>query len=137
MGRRKFKFENAWLTKPMCSQLVRESWETMATDDIQSKIKNCGENLQQWGKDITGKFSTRIKNCIMEIMNLRNRIDANSAQRYKDLKSMLIRILEQREIFRRQRSKQLWLHLGDKNNKYFHATAYACRRTNRITRLKK
>lgn len=62
--------------------------------------------------------------------------DTISVQKYKDLKSTLIRILEQREIFWRQCSKQFWLQSGDKNSRYFHASASTRRRTNQISRLK-
>ncbi|KAL8088671.1 hypothetical protein AgCh_038446 [Apium graveolens] len=40
-----------------------------------------------------------------------------------------------REIFWRQRSKQLWLQDGDKNSKYFHKTASGRRRNNHIQKL--
>lgn len=48
----------------------------------------------------------------------------------------LFLILDQKEIFWRQRSKQLWLSAGDKNMKYFHAACNKRRRTNRIVKLK-
>lgn len=41
-----------------------------------------------------------------------------------------------KEIFWRQRAKQMWLHSGDKNTKYFHATATTRRRTNQVVQLK-
>uniref|UniRef100_A0A803Q0P4 Reverse transcriptase domain-containing protein n=1 Tax=Cannabis sativa TaxID=3483 RepID=A0A803Q0P4_CANSA len=44
-------------------------------------------------------------------------------------------ILTQREVFWRQRSKQLWLQVGDNNSKFFHASASARRRSNLITKL--
>lgn len=59
--KKKFKFENAWLTEPMCKQLVLESWENDDNADIQGKIKNCGEKLLQWGSELTSKFGKRIK----------------------------------------------------------------------------
>ncbi|XP_060974042.1 uncharacterized protein LOC115695103 [Cannabis sativa] len=42
----------------------------------------------------------------------------------------------EREIFWKQRSKQLWLREGDSNSKYFHASTTARRRRNSIQKLK-
>lgn len=134
--RQKFRFENAWLTEPMCKQLVEESWGPESSEDIQIKIKTCGEKLQQWGKEITSRFGDRIKNCKKEMKRLRKCRDALSVKEFNDAKADLFRILEQREIFWRQRAKQLWLHSGDKNSRYFHAAATARRRNNQIDRLK-
>lgn len=51
-------------------------------------------------------------------------------------KNQLFLILDQKEIFWRQCSKQLWLQAGEKNTKYFHASCNSSRRTNMIQRLK-
>uniref|UniRef100_A0A803QR46 Uncharacterized protein n=1 Tax=Cannabis sativa TaxID=3483 RepID=A0A803QR46_CANSA len=45
-------------------------------------------------------------------------------------------ILALQEIYWRQRSKQFWLHVGDKNSKYFHATVSSRRHSNQIVQLK-
>lgn len=135
-GKRKFHFENAWLTEPWCKQLVTESWELGNNADIQTKIKHVSDNLFQWGQEITGKFSSRIKSCKVEMRKLRNCRNTESVHKYNELKNRLFLILEQREIFWRQRSKQLWLHSSDKNSKYFHASTSVRRRNNQISRLK-
>lgn len=51
-------------------------------------------------------------------------------------KQQLFTIMDKKEIFWRQRSKQLWLQAGDKNTKYFHAACNTRQRTNRIQKLK-
>lgn len=57
-------------------------------------------------------------------------------QEYKNTKHQLFLILDQKEIFWRQRSKQLWLNAGDKNTRYFHAACIKRKRANSITKLK-
>lgn len=44
-------------------------------------------------------------------------------------------MLDQKEIYWRQRSKQLWLQAGEKNTKYFHASCNKRRRNNYIQKL--
>ncbi|XP_060969989.1 uncharacterized protein LOC115713780 [Cannabis sativa] len=46
-----------------------------------------------------------------------------------------ITVLDQREAFWKQRSKQLWLKEGDQNSSYFHKTATTRKRHNQIDRL--
>ncbi|XP_074358745.1 uncharacterized protein LOC141698038 [Apium graveolens] len=100
------------------------------------KIQRCAENLGDRGKEITGGFNKRICECHQKLKQLRRRRDAQSLQEYKDTKHQLYLILDQKEIFWRQRSKQLWFNAGDKNTKYFHAACNKRQRTNRITKLK-
>lgn len=85
---------------------------------------------------MTGKFSSNIRSCKLKLRNLRRKRDVESIAKYKDAKWRLSLILEQKEIFWRQRSKQLWLHSGDKNSKYFLASPSARRRSNQIHKLK-
>lgn len=92
--------------------------------------------MQVWGKEVTGRFSSRIKECKSQLKQLRSSRDVQSAMRYKEANKKLFLILDQREIFWRQRSKQLWLQSGDKNTKYFHTAASARRQSNHIHKLK-
>lgn len=119
----------------MCLQLVKDSWEENTGNDIQEKIKICSEKLLVWGKEITGDFAKRIRECKAELKSLRGKTDIQGVQKYKETKKKLFLILEQREVFWGQRSKQLWLQSGDQNSKYFHAMANTRHRTNQIIKL--
>ncbi|XP_074342276.1 uncharacterized protein LOC141679766 [Apium graveolens] len=131
----RFKFENAWNTEPMCELLVRDGWESNPLLNVQEKIKICGESLSIWGKEITGNFSGRIKECKKELKRFRGGKDAWTIGKYAEARERLNLIYNQREVFWRQRSKQLWLSAGDKNSRYFHRVASQRRRTNTIQRL--
>lgn len=97
--RRKFRFENSWLTDPLCYQIVKDSWEYSSHGNILQKIQQCGERLEIWGKDVTGNFGQRIKSCKMELKQLRNKRDTQSVLMYNEVKKQLFLILDQREIF--------------------------------------
>lgn len=136
MPKKKFRFENAWLLEPLCAQIVKDNWEVDRNHNILQKIGLCGESLEVWGKEITGCFNRRIRNCKIRLQQLRRATDAQSTKLYKEAKEELFLILDQKEIFWRQRSKQLWLQSGDKNTRYFHASCNIRRRTNHIQKLK-
>lgn len=88
------------------------------------------------GREITGDFGSNIKACKTELRCLRDKEDSHSVTKYEEVKKRLHLIPDQRDIFWRQRSKQLWLQSGDKNSKYFHMSANSRKRANQITKLK-
>uniref|UniRef100_A0A803Q5E5 DUF4283 domain-containing protein n=1 Tax=Cannabis sativa TaxID=3483 RepID=A0A803Q5E5_CANSA len=66
-GSRVFRFKNSWLKEPLCHKIVEETWEQYTDSSIMEKIKNCANVLADWGKDYTGNFKKRIKECKAEI----------------------------------------------------------------------
>ena len=46
------------------------------------RIQQCGERLEPRGKNVTSNFSKRIKNCKMELKQLRNKRDEQSILKY-------------------------------------------------------
>ncbi|KAF4349039.1 hypothetical protein F8388_019524 [Cannabis sativa] len=73
----RFRFENAWIGEPMCEQIIRDTWTSSPHLDLQAKLNRCGQLLQQWGSEITGNFSSRIKACKANLKNLKRRRDAD------------------------------------------------------------
>ncbi|XP_060969468.1 uncharacterized protein LOC133036755 [Cannabis sativa] len=130
------RFENAWLKEPLFFEIVKSCWGNDASSGIMAKVKNCGEVLGRWGKDYSGNFPKRIKECKLEVQRWKRGRDAMSLENFNNASAKLNKVLLQREIFWKQRSKQLWLREGDSNSKYFHASASSRRRRNSIQRLK-
>ncbi|KAL8119408.1 hypothetical protein AgCh_016796 [Apium graveolens] len=134
--RKQFRFENAWLTEPVCFQIIKDCWEEEGNRNVNQKVRRCADSLEVWGREITGCFGKRIKECKIKLKDLRQKRDPQSITEYESTKKKLHLILDQKEIFWRQRSKQLWLQAGDKNTKYFHASCSKRKRNNHIQRLK-
>ncbi|XP_060962336.1 uncharacterized protein LOC133032418 [Cannabis sativa] len=110
---KKFRFENAWVREPMCHQIVHDNWDVHESNSLSSKIKCCSTALAEWGKDITGHKT-----------------------QHKEAQNRLFEVLAQKEVFWKQRSKQMWLQSGDQNTKYFHACASTRHKNNQILSLK-
>ncbi|XP_060969966.1 uncharacterized protein LOC115713752 [Cannabis sativa] len=131
----KFHFENCWLREPLCFQVVKECWDESQLAGIQEKIQRCEEILSDRGKDYSKNFASRIKHWKNEVKRWKNGRDLDVIAKYKEAEEKLFEVLTQKEVFWRQRSKQLWLQKGDKNSKFFHATPSSRRRMNAIDKL--
>uniref|UniRef100_A0A803PR19 Reverse transcriptase domain-containing protein n=1 Tax=Cannabis sativa TaxID=3483 RepID=A0A803PR19_CANSA len=130
-----FRFENALLHEPLCFQVVKKVWEAHTDCNILERLRICGENLAVWGRDYTGNFKQRISKCKAEIKRWKRGRDTESIKKYDDAQKLLSEIMNQREVFWRQRSKQLWLREGDQNSKFFHAKATSRKKNNAIHSL--
>lgn len=132
---RKSKFENAWLREPVCKQIVQDSWSRNYNETLQVKTSSCLEEVSAWGHEFTGNFKERISHWRRVINSTKGRREEGARVSYQEASKNLNEVLVQQEIFWKQRSKQLWLREGDKNSKYFHATAKARRKSNHVQSL--
>ena len=107
----------------MCRLIVEGIWGDHAGDSVFAKLAACSKALESWGKDITGNFYRCIGLCQQKIRALKGRTDPSSLIQYQEANKALFEALTQKEVFWRQRSKQLWLREGDHNSKFFHASA--------------
>ena len=69
------------------------------------------------------KFRDKIKKMKEVLQSLVNCEDDLSVKEYFVEKNKLDRLLEQEEVYLKQRAKQFWLTEGKTNSKYFHAAA--------------
>ncbi|XP_060965604.1 uncharacterized protein LOC133034522 [Cannabis sativa] len=107
--KKKFRYENAWSREPMCRQIVQANWDSTPNSSLNVKLHSCSMALAEWGSDITGFFNKKIKSCNKILKKLKGRSDQLAVSKYKETQSQLCEALTKKEIFWRQRSKQLWL----------------------------
>lgn len=50
--RKRFRFENSWLSEEDCRLVILKSWSARENTQIIDKIKGCGEALGTWGSII-------------------------------------------------------------------------------------
>lgn len=88
-------------------EIVKANWCSSNSISIQQKLDSCKVILGDWGKELTRNFKERIRLCKREILSLKKSTDSVSINRYKEAKRKLAEIYHQKEIYWRQRSKQL------------------------------
>lgn len=102
-------------------KLVKDTWLKNTQLKVKQKIDNCRTAIINWSKKQKEK-----NRAYME--HLQRSIEEQTISRQPDvellekMKTELLEAYKTEENYWRQRSRQLWLHLGDKNTCFFHAS---------------
>ncbi|GAU36460.1 hypothetical protein TSUD_166260 [Trifolium subterraneum] len=134
---REFKFENSWLYEEELEGIVQGGWEKDRDRGVTTKLKNCTNELNEWGRRLRNKYRVEIEECRNELDSLRNACTHEDSTRYDEVRRKMSMLLAQEEAFWKQRAKIYWLRDGDTNSRFFHATASARKKRNEITQMKK
>ncbi|XP_019097316.1 PREDICTED: uncharacterized protein LOC109131143 [Camelina sativa] len=115
-----FRYDRRLKDNEEVKQLVASTWLTRDNTSVQTRIANCRRALVKWNKEKHRNSQLAIKRHQYDLEKamtnpiqdevLLSRINETLKAAYKD-----------EESFWKQRSRQLWLSLGDQNTCYFHA----------------
>ncbi|XP_074354363.1 uncharacterized protein LOC141693242 [Apium graveolens] len=133
---KKFRFENAWIREEQCLKVVQESWNQTEGKSIVDKVEYCCLKLEEWGGGRMQEVRKQIQECRRIMRQFRSRRDSSGVRKYDEARWEFLKLLEQQEVYWKQRSKQFWLREGDKNTKFFHKYATGRRKNNQIKKLK-
>ena len=84
------------------------------------KIKGCHLDLLSWSRVTFGDIRTRLNQKQMELDELTGGDFSSNLGRILEVKKVITELLHHEEVFWKQRSRALWLLIGDKNTKFFH-----------------
>jgi hypothetical protein len=136
--RRPRKFEEKWAIHPECEKIIHDVWDQVNPIGspmfvVCEKIKQCRESLYRWYKGMSSEFHLKIQNKTMSLSNLiaGNHLGVN-AEAITAIKQEINQLLLSEELHWRQRSRMVWLEVGDRNTKYFHQYANQRKKTNGI-----
>ncbi|XP_074352491.1 uncharacterized protein LOC141691620 [Apium graveolens] len=131
----RFKFENVWLEEASFRKEVTDYWLDLPPVHILPKLISVSSFMAKWGKNFFHKFRDKVRKQKEELADLVDRTDEMGVRQYFLARDRLNELLLNEEVYWKQRAKSFWLAEGDDNTKFFHATASARRKTNRITHL--
>ena len=127
-----FRYDRRLRDNEEITQLVKKVWNETQNSPVTIRISRCRHAISAWSK----KFHTNSRKLIGET---KEALDAAmSASLANDdliaqLNLKLLKAYKAEEEFLRQRSRLLWLTLGDKNTTFFHASTKGRRARNRIS----
>jgi hypothetical protein len=137
---RRFLYESCWGKHLQPRELVRQVWRVKKQgvnvwEDLHSKMGNSKRVLLCWKKKNASPTEEIVKKKIGEIQLLQEIGGSENLTTIRSLQNEVDVALADEESKWRQRAKEQWLKLGDKNSKYFHACASQKNRRNKIHRV--
>ncbi|XP_048615950.1 uncharacterized protein LOC125588571 [Brassica napus] len=136
MQRGQFKFDKRILHYPDAMSAVKGAWSSVrANASVAVKIRKCRGILSAWRR----KKSFNAKD---KINKLQIRLEWFQSKSYpcwfviNTIKKELMQAYKEEEMFWRQKSREKWLRLGDRNSKFFHLSVKANRARLYLLKLK-
>ncbi|XP_059076156.1 uncharacterized protein LOC131875586 [Cryptomeria japonica] len=140
-----FRFERMWLDHPNLVQSIEKWWSIdvkgTALYRIAKKLRNVKDNIKKWNKEVFGDlFSVKTKTQ-MELKEMQDKIQMSgynevSISEENEVLVKYHKIIRREEEFWKQRSRSLWLKVGDINTRFFHMTMMKHKAANSISKLK-
>lgn len=129
-----FRYDRRLNNNLEVAKLVKDVWMQHAHQQVKQKIDSCRTAIIAWSKK-------QREGNMAEMERLKNFIEKQNVSLHPDetsldsLKKELLETYKQEENYWRQRSRQLWLHLGDKNTGFFHASTKKRKAINKFTSI--
>ncbi|KAK2635480.1 hypothetical protein Ddye_030272 [Dipteronia dyeriana] len=134
--RRRFHFEECWARSEGYVNIVRKSGvnegESANMQDLVSSIQFCTSQLREWNEVNRKGFCKEILRKHKELQQATKEIHTGSWRSASLIERELYALLENEEIYWRQRLRATWLKRGDKNSRSFHSCALSRRSRNTI-----
>lgn len=124
MRRWHFRFEECWTLHQECGDIVRNNgnWKTSGDSfsPLHKNLFSCSKELGRWGKNILSNRKHKIKKCKSALQDAYSEFPKVDFTKIHAIEFELDSLLEEEEIYWKQRSRENWLQWGDHNTKWFH-----------------
>ena len=127
-----FIFDRSLRNNPEVQKLVKDTWNSAPQLHVEDKLALCKRAICRWNKAF-------YENSRKTLELLKTLLDEALTKAVPDeemifqLNSQLLQNYKREEEFWRQRSRQLWISLGDANTSYFHDNTKARQARNRLS----
>ncbi|XP_060968321.1 uncharacterized protein LOC133035897 [Cannabis sativa] len=135
-----FRFFEALSWEDSCKQVIASAWSSSGGTATGTFIRNIHQSkiaLQAWKKNLKGINDGEIKDLEGILVWIQNQpIIAVLKEEELRVQTLLSAAWSKLESMWRQKSKETWLALGDRNTSFFHAATIIRKRRNSIWSLK-
>lgn len=143
IGRKKkrFYFDKRWLHKEGIQEVVEQAWNKEEHGSkmfkVTRKIRNCRIELLKWRNKVQSNSRSKINDLKQELDRVRNSDSDKRNGEVRELKKQLAEAYKEEEIFWSQKARISWLREGDKNTKYFHSYVKGRRVSNNLSKIQR
>ncbi|XP_021810130.1 uncharacterized protein LOC110753525 [Prunus avium] len=134
-----FRFEAMWLKHCLFPEFIKAEWKNLE-GSVSNKFDMLIPLLREWNTQVFGQIFQKKKRILAKLQGVQmslckgfspflSNLEKHLQQEFEDL-------LDQEDVFWKQKSRVSWLQGGDRNTKFCHITTLVRRRRNRIERLK-
>ncbi|CAI0395768.1 unnamed protein product [Linum tenue] len=135
---RPFRFEAAWLTSDSFSDFLTGNWNPQIP--LPEALESLSERLKLWNRNSFGNIFQKKRRLLKRIQGIQNKashfFSPGLLKLQAKLEAELDAVLAQEELLWFQRSREQWVHYGERNTAYFHQQASIRKRRNKIGSLK-
>ncbi|GLT34293.1 hypothetical protein SLA2020_088170 [Shorea laevis] len=141
LPKRQFRYELTWQQHRDYEGVVTQGWATDQSGSLlycmTSKLSHCRKHLVNWCKHTVGTSRHAVERLQKELAELQlEEQSETNVTRQRLLVDEINSLWSQEEAYWFQRARINWMLLGDRNSKFFHATASRRRQNNYIFQLK-
>ncbi|CAN0884427.1 hypothetical protein LINGRAHAP2_LOCUS14836 [Linum grandiflorum] len=143
---RPWRFEVMWFSHVDFLPFIKDQWRMSGAGFgklfyLASKLKRLKASLIRWNQDVFGRVDNLIQDSLAAIQRLDEQEESSVLLESEIVERCLIkcsldRLWKMEETSWRQKSRDNWIKLGDKNTKYFHRVANARKRCNTLDHLR-
>ena len=131
-GKGLFRFDRRLKNNPLAKDLIASTWKGPRGETVAQKIIRVRGAIVRWNKEQQANSRTIIDTRKQELEEAMVS-PLNDGERIFQINQELREAYKAEEKFWRQRSRILWLSLGDKNTGYFHSITKGRKAINNIT----
>ena len=133
-GKRIFRYDRRLRDNTKVKKIIEEVWETYTHLCVEARLNLCRKAICKWSKEHQINSRKAIENLKDELETAMINPSPDEAYLH-EINAKLLQAYKAEEEFWRQRSRQVWLTLGDSNTEYFHAMSKGRKAKNRLSVL--